>query len=82
MVRRSPRVAPLAAVAAFTLVSLLATTARAQDDVDDVKVSGTRPVESAGSDYTLKEKQLRRFSYDNPGSRLVAIADGTLPERF
>ena len=73
MVRRSSRVAPLAAVAAFTLVSLLATTARAQDDVDDVKVSGTRPVESAGSDYTLKEKQLRRFSYDNPDQVMLTV---------
>lgn len=59
---------------ALGLVALLAPSkARAQDDAEDVTVSGTRLVETGGSAHVVKDAQLRRFSYDNPEQVLLAV---------
>ncbi|MDB4934980.1 MAG: ligand-gated channel protein [Labilithrix sp.] len=59
---------------AFGLVILLAPAeARAEDDADDVTVSGTRLVETGGSAHVVKDAQLRRFSYDDPHQVLLSV---------
>ena len=67
MVRRSLGIA-------LGLVALFAPgEARAEDDTDDVNVTGTRLVETGGSAHVVKEAQLRRFAYDNPDQVLLAV---------
>lgn len=67
MVRRSLGIA-------LGVVALLAPgEARAEDDTDDVNVTGTRLVETGGSAHVVKEAQLRRFAYDNPDQVLLAV---------
>jgi Fe(3+) dicitrate transport protein len=59
---------------ALGLVALLTpATALAEDDAEDVTVSGTRLVETGGSAHVVKDAQLRRFSYDNPDQVLLTV---------
>jgi Fe(3+) dicitrate transport protein len=42
-------------------------------DVDDVSVTGTRLVETGGSAHVVTDKQLRRFSYDDPLQVMLTV---------
>lgn len=46
---------------------------RSPDDYDDVSVSGTRLAETGGSAHVLTDKQLRRFSYDDPLQVMLSV---------
>jgi Fe(3+) dicitrate transport protein len=74
MVRRSSRASLGPATLVTSLLVLLAPgTARAQDEAEDVTVSGTRLVETGGSAHVVKDAQLRRFAYDNPDQVLLSV---------
>src|SRR6185295_7463013 len=57
-------------------LALVAPRALAQDPSDpteEVSIPGTRLVETGGSAHALKDKQLRRFSYDDPHQVLLGV---------
>lgn len=56
------------------LAALLASpSARAQDDTEDVTVTGARIVETGGSVHVVKDVQLRRFAYDDPHQVMLSV---------
>jgi Fe(3+) dicitrate transport protein len=73
MARRSSRIALATAPLAALFLLSAPGTARAEDEVDDVNVNGTRLVETGGSAHVVKDAQLRRFAYDNPDQVLLSV---------
>jgi Fe(3+) dicitrate transport protein len=75
MERRSSRIALIVSLAAASFLG--AETARAEDapphPTEEVSITGTRLHESGGSAHALKDKQLRRFSYDDPHQVLMGV---------
>jgi Fe(3+) dicitrate transport protein len=67
-------------IALGLLILLAPTGARADDeqppqahDVDDVSVTGVRLAETGGSAHVVTDKQLRRFSYDDPLQVVLSV---------
>ena len=67
------------ALSAFGLLQLITLTARADEpekkdeSPDEVSIPGTRLRETGGSAHSLTDKQLRRFSYDDPHQVVTAV---------
>ncbi len=57
----------------FGLVAVLTAFPARASEPEDVSVSGTRVVETGGSAHVVKDKQLRRFAYDDPHQVLLSV---------
>jgi Fe(3+) dicitrate transport protein len=58
---------------ALGLVVLAAARPARADEAEDVSVTGTRVVETGGSAHVVRDKQLRRFAYDDPHQVLLSV---------